>query len=69
VSLQAPRAGASGVLQLHWSRWLQTDNGCLRKQGEWTYVQAKKAGPVKVSVSDTPTGPSACATAAGSAVA
>ena len=40
-SLQAPRAGASGVLQLHWSRWLRSDNGCLRQHGEWTYVQAK----------------------------
>jgi hypothetical protein len=60
VTLQAPRAGASGVLQLHWSRWLQTDNGCLRKQGEWTYVQAKKAGTVKVSVSPVPTRASGC---------
>jgi hypothetical protein len=64
VSLQASRAGASGVLQLHWSRWLQTNNGCLRKQGEWTYVQAKRAGPVKVSVSATPTRASGCAVAA-----
>jgi len=66
VQLRAPRAGASGVLQLHWSRWLRASNGCVRKQGEWTYVQAKQAGPVKISVSDTPTGASACAAAAGS---
>jgi hypothetical protein len=68
VHLAAPSAGASGVLQLHWSRWLQTNNGCLRKQGDWTYVQAKRAGPVTVSVSDTPIAASACARAAGSAV-
>jgi hypothetical protein len=49
VHLEAPAAGASGVLQLHWSRWLQTDNGTLRKHGEWTYVQADRAGPVTVS--------------------
>ena len=48
VHLERPEAGASGVLQLHWSRWLAASNGCLRKQGEWTYVQAKQAGPVKV---------------------
>ena len=68
VQLEAPRAGAQGVLQLHWSRWLKTSNGCLRKQGEWTYLRAKQAGPVKVSISGTPTGASACAAAAGSAV-
>jgi hypothetical protein len=50
VHLSAPKGGASGVLQLHWSRWLRVDNGSLRKQGEWTYVQAKRAGPVTVSV-------------------
>jgi hypothetical protein len=66
VRLQAPRAGASGVLQMHWSRWLRSDNGCLRQHGEWTYVQAKKAGPVKLSISGTPTGASACATGGGS---
>ncbi len=49
VHLNAPTAGASGVLQLHWSRWLHAENASLRKQGEWTYVQAKRPGPVTVS--------------------
>jgi hypothetical protein len=49
VHLSAPRAGASGVLQLHWSRWLSVSNGTIRKDGDWTYVQAKNAGPVTVS--------------------
>ncbi len=38
------------MLQLHWSRWLHVDNGSLHKEGEWTFVQAKRAGPLTVSV-------------------
>jgi hypothetical protein len=49
VHLKAPRAGASGVLQLHWSRWLSVSNGTIRKAGDWTYVQAKNPGPITVS--------------------
>ncbi|HEX4018356.1 MAG TPA: hypothetical protein VHX15_16590, partial [Frankiaceae bacterium] len=60
VQLEAPRAGASGVLQLHWSRWLQSSNGCIGKRGEWTYVAAKNAGPVKISVSAVPARASGC---------
>ena len=40
-------AGATGVLQLHWSRWLNTQQRLLHK-GEWTYVKADRAGPVKL---------------------
>jgi hypothetical protein len=54
VRLSAPTAGASGVVQLHWSRWLTTDNGCVRREGDWTYVEAKRAGQVKLSFSLLP---------------
>ncbi len=67
VTLTAPRAGAAGVLQLHWSRWLVTSNGCLRKDGDWTYVRAGHPGTVKLSVSGRAITASPCATAARSA--
>jgi hypothetical protein len=50
VTLKAARAGASGVLQLHWSRWLRSDNGSLAKAGEWITVRADRPGPVKITV-------------------
>jgi hypothetical protein len=49
VTLQARTAGASGILQLHWSRWLHTDNGVVRQAGQWTSVQAARPGPVTIS--------------------
>ena len=49
VTLQATAAGASGVLALHWSRWLRSDNGSIHQAGEWTYVQAAHPGAVTVS--------------------
>lgn len=61
VLLTAPRAGASGVLRLHWSRWLRTDNGCLRRAGDWTYVQAARRGRVTISASVTSAPPRGCA--------
>ena len=60
VLLTAPEAHASGVLQLHWSRWLRTDNGCLRQAGDWTFVQAARAGRVTISVSLTSAGSRSC---------
>ncbi len=62
VRLNAPRAGAAGVLALHWSRWLRTNNGCLARDGDWTYVRAARPGPVDLTVSLLPTSGSACAT-------
>jgi hypothetical protein len=50
VTLQASRAGASGILQLHWSRWLRSDNGSLTRAGEWISVRADHPGPVKITV-------------------
>ncbi|MCW2546963.1 MAG: hypothetical protein JWN96_1423, partial [Mycobacterium sp.] len=54
VGLTAPAAGAAGVVQLHWSRWLSTNNGCVRREGDWTYVKAEHAGPVKLTFSLLP---------------
>jgi hypothetical protein len=54
VALTAPTAGASGVVRLHWSRWLSTSNGCVRREGDWTYVKAAGAGPVKLTFSLLP---------------
>lgn len=61
VKLSAPRAGADGVLQLHWSRWLRSNNGCLARDGDWTYVRAARPGPVDLTVSLNPTSGSVCA--------
>ncbi len=61
VDLTAPAANASGVLQLHWSRWLRSDNGCLRQAGDWTYVRAARPGRVSISVSVTSAPRKSCA--------
>ena len=49
VTLEASSAEASGVLQLHWSRWLHTDNGRIRQAGDWTFVEAARPGSVTIS--------------------
>ena len=68
VRLSAPRAGAAGVLQLHWSRWLRTNNGCLARDGDWSYVRAARPGPVALTVSLNPASASVCARVARPAV-
>ena len=64
VHVSAPGAGAAGILQLHWSRWLRSDNGCLGRSGDWIYLRAERAGPLNVTVSPVPTLGSTCAAAA-----
>lgn len=63
VRLKASAPGDAGVVRLHWSRWISTDNGCVRRAGEWTYAEARRAGGVTLSFSLTPSGHGSCAAA------
>ncbi len=58
--LHADAAGDSAVIQLHWSPWLSTDNGCVRREGEWSYARAAHPGPVRLTFSLFPQQGGAC---------